>query len=78
MEKEFTNSGKAVVLPLQKTPVSHFNCIILVKNSTTFFRTVFFGRAFYILSIEPVELARKENTSSFVCAAEGFVRNISS
>src|SRR5712692_10197298 len=56
----------------------YFNCIILVKNSTTFFRTVFFGRAFYILSIEPVEQTRKENTSSFVCPAEGFVGNITS
>ncbi len=53
-EKESTNSGIAVAYPLQKPPVSHFNCIILVKNSTTFFRTVFFSRAFYILSIEPV------------------------
>src|SRR5260370_40597709 len=76
--EEFTYSGIAAVCPLQKPPVSHFNCIILVKNSTTFFRTVFFARDFYILSIEPVEQTRKENTSSFVCPAEGFVGNISS
>src|SRR5260370_31427820 len=49
--EEFTNSGIATVCPLQKHPVLPFNYIILVTNSTTFFRTVFFCRHFYILYI---------------------------
>jgi hypothetical protein len=77
-ESEFTNSGLVVVSPFQITLISRFNCITFVKNSTTFFRTVFLGRASCILPIEPVEQTRKENTSSFVCPAEGFGGNISS
>src|SRR5260370_16497407 len=68
--EEFTNRGIAAVCPLQKTPVSHFNFIILVKNSSKFFRTEFFGRAFYILSLEPVKPSINDHTFSFVCPPE--------
>ena len=60
-----------------KSLISHFNYIIFVKDLTSFFRTVFFGRAFCILSIDPVEQTKKENISSFICPAEDFVGNAS-
>jgi MFS family permease len=65
-------------MPTSNTSTSYFNYIIFVKGSTTFFRTVFFGRAFGILPIEPVERTKKKNTSSFVCPAERFRGNIPS
>lgn len=67
------NSEIVIAVHLLGTSISHFNCSITVKDLTSFFRTVFFGRVFCILSSEPVELTRKENTSLFVCAEGGFV-----
>ena len=60
-----------------KLLISHFDYIIFVKDLTSFFRAVFFDRAFCILSIDPVEQTRKENISSFICQAEDFVGNAS-
>jgi hypothetical protein len=77
-KRRFINNGIVFAYHLQKLLISHFNCITLVKYLATFFRTMFFGRVFCILSIEPVERARKENTCSFVCPAEEFIANISS
>jgi hypothetical protein len=71
----FRYSGKVCVCSLQKGLISHFNCIIYVKYLATFFRTMFLGCAFSILSLELVGQTRKEDTSSFACSAEGYIAN---